>query len=390
MAGHALAAAEDLDGGGGQARPELLADQFVRDRVMVPLEPDVVVQPDRRLAPVGMDEGLRRQRQHRRTLDRLEEVLTRGAEVAADARVQAGDLLPDGGVQFLEAEEAPVAQPRDDPALDQQDRGLDLGLVAGLVGASGQDGRAVMGGHLGVAAVDLGLVEARADHAGLQVVGHDQRRHRAEGGEGAGVGADPVGQRLAPARLGIGHVRGAHHGDEDLRRTRRAGGRVGDRHLRAGIVDEHPLARGMALAHDRREPPRPAAVVLAEGGIAVAVRVLAAILVPEQREGDPRPLQFAVDRRPVRLGELAPLRRRRRREEQPLQRRLVQPLGQRPGQARHFGTTQIFRHGAAANPDAGPDLSAGTASCVEPQYILDLPHRQPSHLASRPRRNAAR
>jgi hypothetical protein len=77
-----------------------------------------------------MDEGLRRQRLHRRTLDRLEEVLTRGAEVAADARVQAGDLLADGEVQFLEAEELPVAQPGDDPALDQQDRGLDLGLLS--------------------------------------------------------------------------------------------------------------------------------------------------------------------------------------------------------------------------------------------------------------------
>jgi hypothetical protein len=59
-------------------------------------------------------------------------VLTRGAEVAADAGVQAGDLPPDGGVQFLKTEEAAVAQPGDDPALGQQDRSLDLGLVAGL------------------------------------------------------------------------------------------------------------------------------------------------------------------------------------------------------------------------------------------------------------------
>src|SRR6478735_6318814 len=134
VTGHALAAAEDLDGAGGQPRPELLADQLVRDRVVVPLEPDVVVQPDRRLAPVGMDEGLRRQRLHRRALDRLEEVLTRSAEVAADARVQAGDLLADGGVQLLEAEELPVAQAGDDPALHEQDCDLDLRLVAGLVG----------------------------------------------------------------------------------------------------------------------------------------------------------------------------------------------------------------------------------------------------------------
>ena len=139
VTGHALATAEDLDGAGGQPRPELLADQLVRDRVVVALEPDVVVQPDRRLAPVGMDEGLRRQRLHRRPLDRLEELLPRGAEVAADARVQAGDLLGDGGVQLLEAEELPVAQAGDDPALHEQDRDLDLRLVAGLVGTGRQD-----------------------------------------------------------------------------------------------------------------------------------------------------------------------------------------------------------------------------------------------------------
>ena len=318
---------------------------------------------------------------HRRAIEGLEELLARRPQVAADATIQASDLLADGDVQFVEAEEPPVAQPGDDPALHEQHGGLDLGLVAGLVGARGQNGRAVMRGHLGVAAVDFGLIEAGADHPGLEVVGHDQRRHRAESGEDAGVGADPGRQRLAPARFCIGHVRGAHHGDEDLRRPRHAGDRVDDRHPRAGIVDEHPLACGMALAHDRREPARPAAVVLAKGRVAVAVRMLATIFVPEQRKGDPRPLQFPVDRRPVRLGELAPLRGWRRREQSALQRLVVQPLGQRPGQAGHLGAAQILRHCAATHADAGSDLAGGPTSCVQPQDILDLPHRQPSHLA---------
>jgi len=52
--------------------------------------------------------------------------------VAADATIQASDLLADGDVQFYEAEEAAVAQAGGDPALDQQDRGFDLSLVAGL------------------------------------------------------------------------------------------------------------------------------------------------------------------------------------------------------------------------------------------------------------------
>ena len=57
VTGHALATAEDLDGTGRQARPELLADQIVRHRVMMALEPDMVVWSDRRLAPVGVDEA---------------------------------------------------------------------------------------------------------------------------------------------------------------------------------------------------------------------------------------------------------------------------------------------------------------------------------------------
>ena len=60
-----------------------------------------------------------------------------------------------------------------------------------------------MGRHLRVAAVDLGLVEAGADHPGLEVVRHDQRRHGAESGEGAVVRADPVGRCLGLGGLGL-------------------------------------------------------------------------------------------------------------------------------------------------------------------------------------------
>ena len=76
---------------------------------MMTLEPDVVVESDRCVAPVGMGERFRRERLHRGTVERLEELLARRSEVAADAGVQAGDLVPDRCIQFLEAEELPVA-----------------------------------------------------------------------------------------------------------------------------------------------------------------------------------------------------------------------------------------------------------------------------------------
>jgi hypothetical protein len=49
--------------------------------------------------------------------------------MTAHACVQPRHLFSDGGVQFLEREEAAVAQAGDDPALYQEDGRLDLGLV---------------------------------------------------------------------------------------------------------------------------------------------------------------------------------------------------------------------------------------------------------------------
>lgn len=201
-----MAFAEDLDGACRQPCPELLADQVVWHRVMVAFQPDMIVGTNRGAAPVGMDERLRRQRLHGRAIERLEKVLTRGAKVTADTGIQTSGFRADGGVEFVEGEELAIAQSRDDPALSKKNRPFDLGLVAWLVRTCRKDGRAVMRRHLGVAAVDLGLVEAGPDHAGLQVVGDHQRRHRAKCSEGAGMSADPIRQRLAPCGLGVGHV----------------------------------------------------------------------------------------------------------------------------------------------------------------------------------------
>lgn len=84
------------------------------------------------------------QRLHGRAIERLEKVLTRGAQMTADTGVQASKLFADGGVEFVEAEELPVAQSRDDPALSKKNRPFDLGLVARFVGPRRKDGGAVM------------------------------------------------------------------------------------------------------------------------------------------------------------------------------------------------------------------------------------------------------
>ena len=128
------------------------------------------------------------------------------------------------------------------------------------------------------------------------------------------MGADPVGQTLRPGRLGIGEVRRAQHRDEDLRRPDLAGQPVDDhRHGVAGVIDEQLVAAEMGLAHRHRQLARPGPVELAEPGVAIAVRVLLDVLVPQDRQRDVLALQLAVDARPIGLGvpAMALLRRRR-------------------------------------------------------------------------------
>jgi hypothetical protein len=63
-----------------------------------------------------------------------------------------------------------------------------------------------VGRHLGIGSIDLRLVEAGFDDSDLGVVRHEQLGHAADRFEGSGMRADPVGQRLGPARLGIGEI----------------------------------------------------------------------------------------------------------------------------------------------------------------------------------------
>ena len=67
------------------------------------------------------------------------------------------------------------------------------------------------------------------------------------------MGADPVRQRLGPARLGVSEVGGAKRGHKDAGATLDAGRRVDHGNGVASPIDEQLLAGHMGLA-----PPRPA------------------------------------------------------------------------------------------------------------------------------------
>ena len=126
-------------------------------------------------APFAVFVGLGRQGLQRRAVDLLEQLAAGDAEPAQGlALVELDQEFGDGGVDLGQAVEEPVAQPAQQPALDDEHGLLDLGLVARVSRPRRQDGGAVMGRHLGVGAVDLGVVEAGPDDRGLGVVGHEE------------------------------------------------------------------------------------------------------------------------------------------------------------------------------------------------------------------------
>jgi hypothetical protein len=95
------------------------------------------------------------------------------------------------------------------------------------------------------------------------------------------MSADPVGQRLGPARLRIGKVGGAHHGDENLRRTDLAGDPVDDHwHRVAGVIAKQLVAARMGSPHGDRQQRRPTAVQLAKARVAIPVVMALDVLVP--------------------------------------------------------------------------------------------------------------
>ncbi|MCY1358188.1 hypothetical protein D9M69_447130 [compost metagenome] len=227
-----------------------------------------------------------------------------------------------------------------------------------------------MGRHHAVAAVDLGIMEAGAIDAGLQVVRHDQPGHATEEGEHAHVRADPIRERLGPGRLGERIARRAEHADEQFRLANLAGLAIDDRHPLAGIVHEGLVASGMLLAHRRRQALLEAAEQFAEAAIAVSVGMDTAIFLPEDQQRDARLLQLDRELSPIRflaspLALLDPGA-----GEKPMLKRIVgQFSGQWPGQPRHGCSLQIILHGAACNAEHHRDLAATCSASGKPEHL---------------------
>jgi hypothetical protein len=153
------------------------------------------------------------------------------------------------------------------------------------------------------------------------------------------VGADPLGQCLAPARFRVGVIGSPQHGDEDVGATLLTRRGVEHRHGVAGPIDEQLLASGMRLPHRRRHGLAPIAIEVAKAAIAVAVDVLGLVLLPQQLQRHALPPQLLVDVVPIGLCPCRCGLERRRREQAPLQLGVVHPFRHRPGDADHAGTS---------------------------------------------------
>jgi hypothetical protein len=273
VAGHALVRREVLQQLPGDAHVDVGADQPVRHAVVVGLELDVVVDVDLGRLPAANGIVLWWQRPKRWGFERLEGAASAAGQLLEGPVVEVDQQLCDGGVELGQAEEAAVAQPRQDPALHQQHRAFYLGLVARVRRPRSEYRAAVVTRKFLVRPFGVGVVAVGGldERAGL--VGNDQAGHTADELQGLHLRADPVDSGLARRGAGVDVVRRAQRGHEDLRPGDLAGGRIDNRHGGAGVVDEQLLAGDVDLAHRALLAQRELAVLDTEACVLVGQRV---------------------------------------------------------------------------------------------------------------------
>mmetsp|Transcript_6076 Transcript_6076/g.24370 ORF Transcript_6076/g.24370 Transcript_6076/m.24370 type:complete len:788 (+) Transcript_6076:480-2843(+) len=376
VAGHAMVGREAFQQIAGDAHVDLGADEPVRHAVVVALELDVVVDVDLGAGlPAADGITLERHGPQRRRVERLEGTATAAGQLLERSLVEVDEQLGDGPVQLGQAEEAAVAQPGQDPPLHQQNRALDLGLVAGMSRASSQDRAAVVTSEFLVGSVGFGVVAVGGLDERARLVGHDQAGHAADELQRLHLRADPVGGGLARRGAGVGVVRRAQRGHEDLGLRDLAGGRVNDGHGVAGVVDKQLLAGNVDLAHRALLALGELGVLDAKARVLVGQRVARGVLLPQQHQGDARALELLVHDAEVR-GELVAAAGQRRAVHPGLQLFVCEALGKLTVHACHPGQGDVLAHRALGDLQRAADLAVAQAGLqVQAQCLSDLSHR---------------
>ena len=167
----ARAPLKHFDGRRRQPNVELLMDERIWDGVAMVRDVDVVIDVHARLAPLGVDEALGRQRPQSGPIETLEEILARQPAVAFHRPgVQIGEELADARVQRRERKEGLMPEPREDPALRHLDADFRLRFITRLGRSRGDDRRAVVCRPLFVGALEDRFVAARVANAGPELI----------------------------------------------------------------------------------------------------------------------------------------------------------------------------------------------------------------------------
>ena len=159
--------------------------------------------------------------------------------------------------------------------------------------------------------------------------------------------------------------------------ARTPGEPIEHRHGIAGEVHEQFLAGRVGLPHGRRDPVKSFDVEIAEPAVAVAVGMMAAIFLPQQRQRHAAAAQLSMDMPPFRQR----LRPRRvvagRRDQLALQRRVVELIRYRPRDADHRGRRMYSPIAVRPIPtDRVITRFARPTGALQAQNFSNLPHRQ--------------
>jgi len=119
---------------------------------------------------------------------------------------------------------------------------------------------------------------------------------------------------------------------------------------------EHPLAGEVDLAHRRLQPPGPGPVQITEPGIAEPVGGAGAVLLPQQRQRHVGTAQLAVHPAPIGYRPLIGRGPGRRRKQERFEPRVVEILGQWPGDTGRARPAQIPRHRAVKRHAIGTPI----------------------------------
>lgn len=140
--GDPLALMEYLDRIGGDTRLNLLAGKAIGNRVIMPFDLDVVIQPGTPDTPFGEDIALDRQGPQSRTIEFLEQLTPRAIDPTQDPDVvEVTEQFHDRRIDLGETVKDAMAQPSQQPALDDTNRGLHFRLVCAAAAAVSEERR---------------------------------------------------------------------------------------------------------------------------------------------------------------------------------------------------------------------------------------------------------